>query len=65
MFDGKSEGKYLKAALMPIEKEKCLRCGYSWYPRKPGKPKYCANKKCRSPYWNKSKIRISGPKGNI
>ena len=30
----------------------CSRCGYSWYPRTPTKPKVCANKKCKSPYWN-------------
>ena len=36
---------------MTIEKVKCKRCGYVWYPRAPELPKYCANKKCRSPYW--------------
>ena len=28
---------------------KCLRCGYSWFPKKPVYPKRCA--KCGSPYW--------------
>lgn len=33
----------------------CLRCGFTWYPRKPGRPARCANPKCRSPYWNKER----------
>lgn len=40
---------------MTIEKQKCLRCGYEWYPKTPDIPKTCANPKCRSPYWNKPK----------
>lgn len=32
---------------------KCLRCGHSWYPKKPVLPKVCP--KCKSPYWNKPK----------
>lgn len=31
----------------------CKRCGYSWYPRSPRKPSFCANKKCNSPYWDR------------
>lgn len=38
---------------MTIEKQKCLRCGYEWYPRQPLLPKTCP--KCRSPYWNQMK----------
>ena len=38
---------------MTIEKQKCKRCGYEWYPRSPKTPKRCA--RCRSPYWNKVK----------
>jgi len=36
-----------------IKPKKCLRCGYEWYPRKPGKPVRCA--KCKTPYWDKLK----------
>jgi len=36
-----------------LTKLKCLRCGYTWFPRKPEPPQACANPKCRSPYWNK------------
>ena len=39
---------------MGIEKVKCNRCGYEWYPRKPEPPKYCAG--CNSPYWNKERV---------
>ncbi len=49
---------------MSIELLKCQRCGYEWYPRTPESPKYCANKKCRSPYWNKPKVKQSGPRRN-
>ena len=44
---------------------KCTRCGYEWYPRTPQKPKYCANKKCRSPYWNRPKVKNSGPERKV
>ena len=37
-----------------IYKVKCTRCGYEWIPRTL-KPKVCA--KCRSPYWDKPRIR--------
>jgi hypothetical protein len=30
----------------------CLKCGKKWYPKAPGRPKTCANKLCRSPYWD-------------
>lgn len=33
-----------------ITKLKCLRCGYSWWPRVAGQPIRCAS--CRTPYWN-------------
>jgi len=35
----------------------CLRCGHRWFTRKKGSPKVCG--KCRSPYWNKKKTRIT------
>ncbi|MBP1684955.1 MAG: hypothetical protein H6Q33_1098 [Deltaproteobacteria bacterium] len=33
----------------------CERCGYQWIQRTAGapEPKVCANRKCKSPYWNK------------
>ena len=34
----------------------CLRCGYMWFPRSPEPPGTCP--KCRSPYWNKEKVRL-------
>lgn len=47
---------------MGIEKQTCLRCGWSWYPRTPELPRRCANPKCCSPLWNKPKWKNSGPK---
>lgn len=32
---------------------KCLRCGHTWIPRTPKKPKVCPNLKCKSPYWDR------------
>jgi rubrerythrin len=37
-------------------KKHCLRCGYSWIPRK-DVVKECPN--CKSPYWNKKRKEIS------
>lgn len=31
---------------------RCERCGYEWGTRKPEKPRRCAGKECRSPYWD-------------
>ena len=28
----------------------CKRCGHTWRPRRPNKPKVCPNPKCKSPY---------------
>jgi predicted Zn-ribbon and HTH transcriptional regulator len=39
-----------------IEKLKCLRCGYEWYPRTPGRPYVCPNPKCHSPRWDNPKL---------
>lgn len=49
--------------MVEIEKAlgcECLRCGYRWWKREPGRePVYCA--KCHSPYWNKERVRaVSG-----
>ncbi len=35
----------------------CHRCGHKWNPRKKEKPKICP--KCKSPYWDKPKERVS------
>lgn len=41
-------------------KLKCKRCGHEWYPRTPGVlPRVCPNPKCKSPYWNKERIKKS------
>lgn len=42
---------------------RCLRCGYEWIPRQPKKPKQCA--RCNSPYWNKPKVKQSGPQRRV
>lgn len=33
----------------------CTRCGYKWFPRTLTLPEACA--RCRSPYWNKPRVR--------
>ncbi len=43
---------------MSIEKQKCNRCGYEFYPRHETLPQTCPNPRCRSPYWNKNRIRV-------
>ena len=35
----------------------CNRCGRTWYPSSPKPPGTCPNKDCRSPYWNKKRVR--------
>lgn len=35
---------------------KCLRCNYEWV-SKAFSPGSCANQKCRSPYWDKERVR--------
>ena len=41
----------------PVSTMKCMRCGYEWVPRTPGIPRRCAGGACRSPYYNKKRIR--------
>jgi hypothetical protein len=48
---------------MSIELQKCLRCGYEWYPRTPQLPKKCP--RCHNPYWNKPKVKQSGPRKGV
>jgi len=38
-----------------IKGYKCERCGREWTPRQEGIPMVCP--KCKSPYWNKPRIR--------
>jgi hypothetical protein len=45
---------------MSIELRKCLRCGAEWYPRTTQIPRKCA--RCGNPYWNRPKVKQSGPK---
>lgn len=40
---------------MKLPKLICLRCGYSWTPRHDFDPVHCANRKCNSKYWNKTR----------
>ncbi len=42
-----------------IKKRTCLRCGYEWYPRSSDVPLLCANKACRTPYWNRPRASES------
>lgn len=42
---------------MKLKKVVCNRCGHSWVPRVEN-PTVCANKKCKSPYWNKERQRL-------
>ena len=46
-----------------IERVTCNRCGYSWIPNGDKLPKHCANKKCKSPYWNKERIFVKRTDG--
>ena len=34
-----------------MKQDVCLRCGHTWYRRKPERPVMCP--KCKSPYWDK------------
>jgi len=38
-----------------VRKQRCLRCGYEWYPRTTMLPKKCA--RCASPYWNRPRTK--------
>jgi rRNA maturation endonuclease Nob1 len=40
---------------------RCERCGHEWLPRnKDEEPRVCP--KCKSPYWNRSRKRVSDDK---
>lgn len=54
---------YIHVFVMGTEKadgrfwrHECNRCGNVWYSRKES-PKSCANSKCKSPYWNRARVR--------
>ena len=38
----------------------CKRCGHKWIPRSVNYPHVCA--RCNSPYWNKERHKMVGPK---
>lgn len=42
---------------MNIPTLRCLRCGHEWYPRSSELPGTCP--KCKSPYWDKERKRLS------
>jgi predicted Zn-ribbon and HTH transcriptional regulator len=48
---------YLVGNSLVINQQTCVRCGFKWFPRTQKLPSYCANPQCRSPYWNKSRVR--------
>lgn len=37
-------------------RHECNRCDHIWYSTTPD-PKTCADKDCKSPYWNKKRVR--------
>lgn len=37
-------------------RHECNRCGRIWYSKNMD-PKNCADVKCKSPYWNKKRVR--------
>jgi len=41
--------------IFELQKLNCIRCGHSWFKRMDRLPKVCS--KCKSPYWNKSRIK--------
>src|SRR5678816_387653 len=40
----------LLANAIPMDKVKCLRCGHSWFPRRPERPTLCP--KCGNAKWD-------------
>jgi predicted Zn-ribbon and HTH transcriptional regulator len=38
-----------------IRQVQCVRCGWTWYPKQPGRPKRCPH--CTSDYWDQARIR--------
>jgi len=50
--------QFVDKSSLEVKQLVCIKCGHKWHPRIiNGKIKYpetCANKKCRSPHWNKT-----------
>ena len=43
-----------------LHQHTCLRCGNTWWPRRPSKPLRCPN--CKSPYWDRPRrVKASRP----
>lgn len=43
-----------------LHQHTCLRCGNTWWPRRPSKPLRCPN--CKSPYWDRPRrVKVSRP----
>lgn len=53
--------KHKKSGVRPqgrtLTELSCLRCGHTWFPRRPEPPKVCPN--CVSPYWDREKVRLT------
>ncbi len=46
-------------------KLKCKRCGHEWNPKDPNHiPEVCPNPECKSPYWNRERVRKKEKKAN-
>lgn len=45
-----ADSNYTQRGKVELPRFKCKRCGHSWHPRKPQKPRVCP--KCKSPYWD-------------
>lgn len=46
-------------------KLECKRCGHIWHPKDPNHiPEVCPNPKCKSPYWNRERVRKKTEKGH-
>lgn len=46
---------YILSSVIKLPTLKCTRCGYEWHPRAERLPKVCANRECKSPYWNRKR----------
>ena len=40
-----------KAGVKGLQNQACYRCGKTWWPRTPSKPKRCP--RCKTPYWDR------------
>jgi hypothetical protein len=37
---------------------KCKRCGHEWARRGDELPRVCPNPECKSPYWDRERVRV-------